>query len=90
VGNVVATNTPVGNHLNSLYAELSRKIGAEAANLNGADTSEVVYDTDEGDSRYSPVEVLAVYSVKATLAADEPITLALFEQEQSDALTNAF
>jgi len=91
VGNVVSTDTPVGRHLNSLYAELSRKIGTEAANLNGADTSEVVYDNGEGDSQYSPVEVLAVYSVKATLAAaDEPITLALFEQEQADALTSVF
>jgi len=90
VGNVVSTDTPVGRHLNSLYAELSRKIGTEAANLNSADTSEVVYDNGEGDSQYSPVEVLAIYSVKTTLAADEPVTLALFEQEQADALTSVF
>jgi len=90
VGTVVSAYTQVGRHLNSLYAELSRKIGSEAASLNGADTSEVVYAGGEGDSQYSPVEVLAVYSVKATLAADEPVTLALFEQEQADALTAVF
>ena len=90
VGDVVATDTPVGRHLNSLYAELSHKIGAESANLDGTDASEVVYDNGEADSKYNPVEVMAIYSVKATLAADEPVTLAMFEQEQADELTAVF
>ena len=90
MGAIVVSNSPIGNHLNGLYAELFRKIGTEASNLGSADASEIVYDSSEGDSQFNPADVLAIFSVKATVASDNPVTLVIFDPEQADILTKVF
>lgn len=91
-GGVVLSDNPIGRHLNKLYAELYSQASAEASNLQGAEQSEVLLGAVEGDSTTSALEVLAVFTVRATIGAEngDGYTLGEIDDEQLQVFTNVF